>query len=157
MSSRLAPLSAWLASPTALVCGVILLVVAGAYLALLLQRLRQRQRRRRRSAMAQRGERRAAKLLTRSGFEILERQAPRRWTVVVDDEPHHLELRVDFLVTKDSKLYVADAKTGSLAPSLQHGATRRQLLEYLLAYRASGALLLDMEQNRILEVCFPGI
>ncbi len=134
---------------------LLLALLAAAWFALRMQQFLQRRRRRRRSADAQDAERRAAQLLHESGFEILARQAPRRWTVLFDDHVQRLQLRVDYLTRRGGRLYVADAKCGQLATSWNHAATRRQLLEYLLAYQADGALLVDMERERIIEVRFP--
>ena len=36
-------------------------------------------------------------------------------------------------------------------------ATRRQLLEYLLAHEADGALLVDMDAEVVVHVEFPGL
>lgn len=114
-----------------------------------------RRRRRQRARHAASAELDAMALLARRGYEIVDRQATRRWPVRVGAELVEVELRVDYLVTRRGRLYVADAKSGRLAPSIRHGSTRRQLLEYLIAYRADAALLVDMETRKVLEVHFP--
>ena len=65
--------------------------------------------------------------------------------------------RADLLVERDGRLYVADVKSGALATDPTLPATRRQLLEYLLAYEVDGALLVDMEARQIREVVFPAL
>jgi hypothetical protein len=97
---------------------------------------------------------RAERLLERAGYGIEARQATRRWSIACDGEPVEVLLRADLLVHKHGVRYVADVKTGSLAPSLRTAATRRQLLEYWHAYDVDGVLLVDMEQERIHEVVF---
>ncbi len=51
-------------------------------------------------------------------------------------------------------MLVAEVKTGERAPSLTTAATRRQLLEYAVAYGADGVLLVDPEAGAIREVDF---
>jgi hypothetical protein len=75
--------------------------------------------------------------------------------VVVDGRHRPVELRADYLVRRGSERYVAEVKTGRVAPCLSTAATRRQLLEYRLAYAADGVLLVDMEHKCIHEVEFP--
>jgi len=108
-----------------------------------------------RNARARRGEDAAERLLERSGFTILERQATRRWSFEVDGELHVAGVRADLLVTRNERLFVAEVKTGSLAPNPCHPATRRQLLEYWFVYEPDGLLLVDMERCEVREVCFP--
>jgi hypothetical protein len=50
---------------------------------------------------------------------------------------------------------VAEVKSGKIAASLACAATRRQLLEYRLAYDVDGVMLVDMAAGRVHEVRFP--
>ncbi len=102
-----------------------------------------------------RGERKAEKLLKRHGFSILDRQVPCTYAVLVDDEPVNIELRADLLVQNDEGIFVAEVKTGRSAPRIRNAATRRQLLEYAVAYDAIGVLLVDMEIGEFSVVRFP--
>jgi len=108
-----------------------------------------------RSARAARGERNAEKLLEVQGYEILERQLSEEWTMSCDDEPLSFLLRADLLVRKDERDYIAEVKTGSSAPDLRNASTRRQLLEYAIAYDSPTILLVDVEAGVIQEVRFP--
>jgi hypothetical protein len=128
-----------------------LLVLAKGWLGRALARRRSRLRNRR----AIRGERRAEVLLERLGYTILERQAPAVWTVVCDGAEHDISLRADLLVSKNGDRFVAEVKTGQLAPRLTTSSTRRQLLEYRVAYDVDGVLLVDAEQDRVMAVDFP--
>ena len=94
-------------------------------------------------------EQEAEKLLERAGYRLLERQAERRWTIESDGEPVEIDLRADLLVSRRGRTYVADVKTGGKAPSIRSAATRRQLLEYHVAYDTDGVLLVDMEARAI--------
>jgi hypothetical protein len=97
--------------------------------------------RQRRARLALRAERAAEKILRKAGFRVLEAQARISWPVVFGDETLLFELRADFIV-EDDRRYVAEVKTGDVV-SLRHGGTRRQLLEYLLAFDVDGVLLID--------------
>jgi len=109
----------------------------------------------RRSARARSGEEAAADLLRGLGYTLEDAQATQRWTIAVDGEPLSVGVRADYLVTRNGKRYAAEVKTGESAPSLRTAATRRQLLEYRLAYATDGVLLVDMERGRVHEVEFP--
>lgn len=110
---------------------------------------------RRRARRARRGEARAEGLLERLGYTIDDRQAETTWTLRVDGDDHEVELRADLLVTRDGARYVAEVKTGRLAPRITSASTRRQLLEYRMAYDVAGVLLVDAEAGRVVPVEFP--
>jgi hypothetical protein len=117
-------------------------------------------RRRRAGARARRaiaGENRSEVLLRRQGYTIVERQPRRQVVLLVDEEPHPVDVRADWLVERDGRRFVADTKTGRLAPSIDHAPTRRQLLEYRLVYDVVGVLLIDAEANEVHAVTFPGL
>jgi len=133
--------------------------LAGALLALLVARwlrgVRASWKARRRARRAGRGEERAAALLERAGFRIVARQARIAWAPCVDGEPHVTELRADYLVEAGGERLVAEVKTGAEAPSLDTAATRRQLLEYHVAFAVDGVLLVCPERDAIHRVEFP--
>jgi hypothetical protein len=85
---------------------------------------------------------------------VIEEQCCLDWTFACDGEPVTVELRCDAVVARDGRRLVAEVKTGERAPSLTTAATRRQLLEYAVAYRADGVLLVDPEGGHIHEVDF---
>jgi hypothetical protein len=140
-----------------------LLALAGAALLLsLIQTLRlsfrrasQRWRLQRARAQGAAGEVRAEALLRRLGYTILGRQVAVRYGVWIDGEPMAIDLRADFLVALDDRRFVAEVKTGRLAPRLDTPTTRRQLLEYRLAFDVDGVLLVDAETDRVRTVEFP--
>jgi len=140
----------WGALAVAVVAAVIAL-----WLAALLRRWRGSWRARRRAARAGAGEDRAAGMLEAAGFRIVARQARVAWVPLVDGEPFATELRADYLVEADGQLLVAEVKTGAEAPSLATAATRRQLLEYRIAFEADGILLVCPEAGAIHRVEFP--
>jgi hypothetical protein len=140
--------------------GVVALVVATALLAVLGYRAVARRwhswHARRRMQRAADGEARAATLLRRRGFEVQDAQVPGSFVLHVDDAPHTVRLRADLIVQRRGRRYVAEVKTGAVAPRPDHRATRRQLLEYGMAYDADGVLLVDAERGAVHEVRFPG-
>jgi hypothetical protein len=142
-----------------------LALLAGAALAgLLLQTLvlasRRWLRRRRMSVRMQRalrGEERAAAWLEELGFAILGAQVEAIHEVRVDERAFGITLRADYLVERAGARYVVEVKTGALAPKIETSATRRQMLEYRIAFDVDGVLLVDAEAGRVHEVTFPSL
>jgi hypothetical protein len=145
---------------------LVLLAVAlgGALVALVVARwlraMRGTWRAKRRARRAGGGEEDAAVMLRRAGFKIIARQARTWWSPTLDGEPVETELRADYLVeAADGELLVAEVKTGDEAPQLSTAATRRQLLEYQVAFQigfgADGVLLVCPELDTIQRVQFP--
>jgi hypothetical protein len=94
-------------------------------------------------------------MLAAAGYRIVERQATTVWYPRIDGEPLETEVRADYVVEVDGELLVAEVKTGAAAPSVGNAATRRQLLEYLVAFGADGVLLVCPERGVIHRVEFP--
>lgn len=140
-------------SPLSLAVAMGIAALAALWLARALRRLATRRRQRR----ARRAEHAAEALLDGLGYRVLERQPRRQWTLEADGEALTVELRADLLVARGRRRYVAEVKTGQTAPALSTSATRRQLLEYGLAYDAHGTLLVDMEQGIVRHVRFPAV
>jgi len=101
------------------------------------------------------GELRAEGLLRDLGFTILGRQVAVSYGVRVDGDPVEIDLRADYLVGHGGKRYVAEVKTGRAAPRIDTPGTRRQLLEYRIAFDVDGVLLVDAEAERVHAVEFP--
>jgi hypothetical protein len=138
---------------------IVVVAIAAAIVALWLawrvRRWRGSWRARRRAARAGAGEDRAATMLADAGWRIVARQARTLWIPLVDGEPHETELRADYLVEADGERLVAEVKTGDEAPSLDVAATRRQLLEYRVAFAVDGVLLVCPERGTIQRIEFP--
>ena len=100
------------------------------------------------------GERRAASLLERHGYRIEAVQPATTWTIECDGEPHAVSLRADLLVSRGGRRLIAEVKSGECA-QLDTAATRRQLLEYSIAYGVEGVLLVDTHAERVQHVQFP--
>lgn len=112
-------------------------------------------RARARGRRAREGERTGRALLERRGFEIVAEQVPGAIVLRVDGRESVHDLRADFLVERGGRRFVAEVKTGALAPSLDHAPTRRQILEYCAAFEVDGALLVDAEAGRVREIALP--
>ncbi len=117
-------------------------------------RWRSRHSARIRNQNARKGEILAESLLKKNGYRIVERQAVQPWDIFCDNDIHTVELRADLLVEKGGEVYVAEVKTGNSAPDLYNASTRRQLLEYSLAYDVDGVLLVDVEREAVQQVRF---
>jgi hypothetical protein len=98
------------------------------------------------------GEQGAIALLERAGYAVLEHQVAGSWTVRADGAPVTFGLRADYLVARDGRRYIAEVKTGRLAPRLSHGPTRRQLLEYSAAFDVHGVILVDADGETLTHV-----
>ena len=112
---------------------------------------------RRRGRLAARGEREAEALLEAHGYRIEARQATGAMALEVDGARETAEVRCDLLVTRRGRRFVAEVKTGRLAPRLDHAPTRRQLLEYRLAFGVDGVILVDAGTGRVRQVSFPAL
>jgi hypothetical protein len=100
------------------------------------------------------GEEKAEELLALHGYRVIDRQVREKSQVWLDGEPLDFEVRVDLLVERDRQQYVAEVKTGSLAPNPGYPPTRRQLREYARVFDDCGILLVDVDAAQVMEVCF---
>lgn len=99
-------------------------------------------------------ERAAEKLLKRHGYRVLARQLSGTYTVSVDGAPWDVKLSADFLVEREGRELLVEVKTGD-GTRIGHADTRRQMLEYQLAFGVPGILLVDADRGTVREVCFP--
>lgn len=138
---------------------ILALCLVGLALRATWRRWRASRRARRRARVALAGERGAIDLLVREGYVVDAVQPRCAFEIAVDGVPVSIELRADLLVRRGGQRFVADVKTGSVAPRITTAATRRQLLEYRVAYDVSGVLLVDMASERIhvIEFAIPAV
>ena len=101
------------------------------------------------------GEREAAAILEAHGYAIEGAQVSTSYAIEVDGAPVEIALRADYVVTRGGERFIAEVKTGQVAPRVQAPATRRQLLEYHVAFRAAGVLLVDAEARTVHRIAFP--
>lgn len=141
----------WLVVALGGVSAVAALQAAGAWLSRALRRRRILAR----VTRAGEGEREAARYLQNAGFSILGTQVAATYVLDVDDAPMPVEVRADLVVEKAARRFVVEVKTGKVAPRLDTAATRRQLLEYQLAFDVDGVLLFDAEAETLRTVTFP--
>jgi hypothetical protein len=104
---------------------------------------------------ARRGEKEARALLESYGYDVVGAQVATSYVIEVDRQPVTVSVAADYVVRRGGRLFVAEVKTGEQAPKIETRATRRQLLEYHVAFDAAGVLLVDMEARTIREVVFP--
>lgn len=103
------------------------------------------------------GEQRAAGLLRDHGFAVLGSQVEVEHVVTIDHRRVVIALRADYLGEKDGLRYVVEVKTGAHAPRIETSATRRQILEYRVAFDVDGVVLVDAESGGVHEVTFPAL
>lgn len=106
---------------------------------------------------AARGEARAPAWLEAHGYTVLGAQVAVEHPVRVDDRVVTVALRADYLAEKDGARFVVEVKTGALAPRIETSATRRQMLEYRIAFDVDGVVLVDAETGNVHEVTFPAL
>jgi uncharacterized membrane protein len=110
---------------------------------------------RRSQRIGREGERVALRLLKRRGFSVLETEVAGWMRLTVDGRPQQFEVRADALVERKRKRYIAEFKAGEAGSRVEHRGTRRQLIEYALAYEVDGVLLVDAQRERIVAVELP--
>ncbi|HEY6880598.1 MAG TPA: hypothetical protein VI299_21385 [Polyangiales bacterium] len=96
----------------------------------------------------------AEKLLKKLGYQVIQKQPPASYWAVVDGEPQAINVAGDLLLEKNGQSFLAEVKTGKAA-KLEHEGTRRQILEYQLAFGVDGILLLDMDAKVMRTIRFP--
>ena len=99
-------------------------------------------------------EKEAGKLLQKKGYTIVDIQKSKPILITIGDKIHRYFIRIDYLVRKKGKVYVVEVKNGEKNSYITNRDTRRQMLEYFLAYQPNGILLLNMKNKRISEVKF---
>lgn len=100
------------------------------------------------------GEEEAERLLKRAGYRVVDRQVHRRGVMWVDGDPLEISVRVDLVVKRRGRRYVAEVKTGHRAPDPTLPDTRRQLREYAAFFPDHRLLLVDVEARQIHQVRF---
>jgi len=139
------------------IIGALLVVIVGLWIRLRRWTNRGHVRAVKRARRAGAGERAAERVLEDAGYAVLERQVRCIWWIDVDGEEEEVELRADLLVERDGERFIAEVKTGEKATDPTFPPTRRQLLEYRLAFDPHRILLVDAEAEEIMEVCFPRV
>ncbi len=145
-------LRAWLALGVIAIFGALWL---GGVIALRIRRLLESNASSQRSRRGLRGEKQAEAFLTRCGYRMLARQVAGKYEAIVDGEAQTVTLSADLFVERDGSTWIVEVKTGPNAPRFEHADTRRQLLEYQLAFGGDAVLLVDPERETIREVRFP--
>ena len=106
---------------------------------------------------AVRGEARAPVWLEERGYTVVGAQVVVEHPVRVDDRVVTVALRADYLAEKEGARFVVEVKTGAVAPRIETSATRRQMLEYRIAFDVDGVVLVDAEAGNVHEVTFPAL
>src|SRR5690606_14201434 len=126
-----------LASPWARVLLLLAVLSVVAWLTLRAHHRLDTRRRRRRAHGAATAEKDAVALLQSHGYRVLQTQVEQLWQVRRGTDTIQVRLRADARVSRNGRQFIAEVKSGSLSANVRHGPTRRQLLEYAVAYRTS--------------------
>ncbi|MDD3538626.1 MAG: hypothetical protein PHP36_00085 [Atribacterota bacterium] len=136
---------------------IVILLLGGIlslFLYLKIKNLLNSKQAKKRAVISKRAEQKAEKWLKRNGFKIIERQQSRPLIIKAGTTRHRYQIRIDFLVKKNGQTYVVEVKSGSQNSHITNRETRRQLLEYFLAYQPYGIILFDMETKKFSEIKF---
>ena len=109
---------------------------------------------RKRFSKSRQAEKEAEKILRKNGYAIIDAQKSKPLLITIGDKIHRYLVRIDYLVRKRGKVFVVEVKSGEKIPYITNRETRRQMLEYYLAYQPCGILLLNMKNKFISEVKF---
>ncbi|HEY3354748.1 MAG TPA: hypothetical protein VGQ83_15955, partial [Polyangia bacterium] len=131
--------------------GVVVLVLV--WLVAAARRAWRRRRDVRRVRRGHAGERRGRALLEAAGWRVRRAHPPGELRVAVDGEDFAQPLTADYLCERAGRVLPAEVKTGAAA-DLAESATRRQLLEYAVAYGAGATLFVDADEGTVSEVVF---
>lgn len=107
----------------------------------------------RRAITSKRAEKKVEKWLIRNGFQIIEKQQSKPLIIKAGTVLHRYLIRIDFLVKKGGRIYIVEVKSGS-HNKITKRETRRQLLEYFLAYQPYGIILFDADTRKYSEIRF---
>jgi len=107
-----------------------------------------------RFSKSRKAEKEAEKILRKKGYTVIDVQKCKPLLITIGDKIHRYLVRIDYLVRKRGKVYVVEVKSGEKIPYITNRETRRQMLEYYLAYQPSGIILLNMKNKSISEVKF---
>lgn len=99
-------------------------------------------------------EKEAEKILRKKGYTIIDVQKSKPLHISIGDKIHRYLVRIDYLARKRGKVYVVEVKNGEKVPYITNRETRRQMLEYYLAYQPNAIVLLNMKNKSISEVKF---
>lgn len=135
---------------------IIILLLGGIISLLLYQKIKNIFNRKiaiKRSVNSRRAETKAERWLKRNGFKILDRQQSKPLIIKSGSTTLRYLIRIDFLVKKNGHIYVVEVKSGAKT-KITNRETRRQLLEYFLAYQPYGIILFDMENKKFSEIRF---
>jgi Holliday junction resolvase len=102
------------------------------------------------------GEREARQVLERAGWKVLRSHPPGALVLEVGGGPREQPVTADYLCRKGGRVLPAEVKTGDAADPCSRD-TRRQLLEYAVAYQSGSTLFVDADQGEVVEVAFPGL
>lgn len=133
---------------------LILALILSACVLFFFPRTRTRLRRRRRLTRARKGEAEAIQFFEDQGYTIVDMQQKKTLVTWINGNPRYHNLMADFVVKKGGKTYIVEVKTGKQPPRPTSADTRRELLEYFLAYRPYGILVVDLQKKTMHTIAF---
>jgi len=96
----------------------------------------------------------AEKLLEKNGYKIKEKNKSHTLITILNGKSHMGIVAADFVVEKNGKTFVVEVKTDVISADPLEPLTRRQLLEQQSAFSCPHSLLVDLTNQKIMEVSF---
>ena len=93
-------------------------------------------------------------LLTEAGYEVLLNKPTVAVEMHIDGRAHPFELKEDFLVKRDGKRYIVRVRRDNKQARLHSKLWRGTLLRDVLAFSASGIVVVHLEKATLQEVLF---
>ncbi|PIE02468.1 MAG: hypothetical protein CSA81_07325 [Acidobacteria bacterium] len=99
-------------------------------------------------------QKKAARLLKKNGFKIIESEPRIQSRLMIDGQIVTFEITPDFMVERDGMKYTVEVKSQSDKNLIHQADVRRQLIEYIKASHVP-CILLTMQDQFMTEVEWP--
>lgn len=93
-------------------------------------------------------------ILEEAGYEIIKVKPTVNVKMEIDQKPHPFELKSDYLVTKNGRKFLVRIRRDKKAARFQSKMWRSSLIRDVLAFKAAGILILNLEKETLHQVRF---
>jgi hypothetical protein len=127
--------------------------IIGMFVSILLRSVYKSSTLKRRFKRGEDGENLAISILKENGFYIIKPQPEGHVYMWINGIMKKLNIRADFLVSKNGSTYICEVKTGRTAGDVTYKHTRRQILEYYLYFQLP-VVFVDVLNRRVCRIDF---
>lgn len=136
-----------------IILGFLSFFIIGMMVSVFMRNLYKNMKTKNRFKMGEKGEVKAVSILKAHGFQIIQSQPEGKSYMWIDGQMKTLNIRADYLITKNGKNYICEVKTGKIAGDATYKHTRRQMLEYYLYFRMP-VVFVDMINRKVSRIDF---